>query len=60
MIMKCDVCRKDLLPLDAHMGMMNKKLVCVHIDCWNKHVKNIKPRLRSFKNPSDCGTESGD
>jgi hypothetical protein len=35
--MICDICKKTLHPLDAHMGYIDGKLVCVHIDCWNKY-----------------------
>jgi hypothetical protein len=35
--MTCDLCGKELSPLDAHMGYIDKKLSCTHIDCWNKH-----------------------
>ena len=37
--MICDLCHVKLHPLDAHMGRLKGKLVCSHIDCWNKAVE---------------------
>lgn len=40
--MECDICHKEVLPLDAHMGKMDGKLITAHIDCWNKAIKENK------------------
>lgn len=36
--MICDICKKVVKPLDAHMGKLDGKLITTHIDCWNKEV----------------------
>jgi predicted DNA-binding protein len=38
-MMVCDLCGKELHPLDAHTGYIDNKLSCTHIDCWNKHFE---------------------
>ena len=40
--MTCDLCGKDLHPLDAHMGYINGKLMTVHIDCWNVEIDKLE------------------
>ena len=50
--MKCDLCNKLLYPLDAHMGYIKNKLVCVHTDCWNQYyVKEIEEEKRLITQP---------
>lgn len=41
-MMICDLCGKDLHPLDAHMGYVNGKLMTVHIDCWNSEIDKLE------------------
>jgi len=36
----CDLCGREVHPLDAHMGRINDKLGTAHIDCWNEYVRN--------------------
>jgi hypothetical protein len=40
--MICRICRKEVHPLDAHMGRIYGELDVCHIDCWNEHIKLIK------------------
>lgn len=40
-IMKCDLCGKELQPLDAHMGKIKGKLITAHIDCWNSKIEKV-------------------
>ena len=47
-MMICDICNKELRPLDAHTGYIDGKLSTTHIDCWNKHFeKEIKAEKKS-------------
>lgn len=40
-LMECDICHKELHPLDAHMGKLKDKLIAAHIDCWNKAIEEV-------------------
>lgn len=47
--MICDLCGKNLHPLDAHFGKLEDKLTTAHIDCWNKRCEElglIEPKER--------------
>jgi hypothetical protein len=55
-MMVCDLCNKELHPLDAHTGYIDNKLSCTHIECWNKHFekeiaaeKQKKPTIPELK-----------
>ena len=36
--MLCDLCNKELHPLDAHMGRLGVELITTHIVCWNREI----------------------
>jgi len=38
--MFCGLCKKEVYPLDSHMGRINGKLDVFHIDCWNEYYKD--------------------
>lgn len=58
--MICDICKKVVKPLDAHMGKLDGKLITAHIDCWNIKIKETRevecPYCYAIYNIDECGT----
>ena len=39
--MKCDICKKELDPLDSYLGKLRGELKAGHIDCFKKSFFEI-------------------